>query len=188
MYINDILANIVLKSSINSYFLLVKERRGSNMWANRYEYKGVYIGRLCHDSDLLESINKYCDQNNIRVGYVSVLGALKKANLGFYDQQERKYYNIPVDKNLEIVNCYGNISVKDDEPFAHIHLVVSDNTGKTYAGHTMPGCIVFAGEIYIHQVQGQDLKRKYDEVTGLPLWEEPPSDRFSNFNSSLNAP
>lgn len=156
------------------------------MWANRYEHKGIFIGRLEHDSDLLESINNYCDMNNIRVGYVSVLGALKKAVVGFYNQQERKYYSIPIDKNVEIVNCYGNISIKDEKPFAHIHLVVSDSTGATYAGHTMPGCIVFAAEIYIHQASGADLTRTYDETTGLPLWEKPPQGRFSNFNSTLN--
>lgn len=143
------------------------------MWAEKYATKEVFIGRLDYNADLLEQINSFCDEKNITSGFITVLGALKKANLGFYNQQEKKYESHPVDKNVEIVNCYGNISIKDGKPFAHIHLVVSDNEGNTKAGHTMPGCIIFAGEAYIHQLEGETLVRQFDETTALPLWKKP---------------
>lgn len=143
------------------------------MWANSYSHKNVFIGRLDYNGDLLEQVNTFCDKNNITAGFVSVLGALRKGVVGFYNQQEKKYESIDVDKNVEIVNCYGNISIKEGKPFAHIHVVLSDREGKTIAGHTMPGCIIFAGEMYIHQVEGPPLTRGYDEITALPLWEKP---------------
>lgn len=143
------------------------------MWANSYTHKNVYIGRLDYDGDLLGQVNTFCAENNITAGFVSVLGALKKGVVGFYNQQEKKYESINVDKNLEIVNCYGNISIKEGKPFAHIHVVLSDREGKTIAGHTMAGCIVFAGEMYIHQVEGPELIRDYDETTALYLWKKP---------------
>ncbi|MEW5818895.1 MAG: PPC domain-containing DNA-binding protein [Cyanobacteriota bacterium] len=141
------------------------------MWANVYRPKRVFIGRLDYDRDLLEEIHLFCKENNIKTGYISVLGALKKATVGYYNQQEKKYETISINKNVEIVNCYGNISIKDGNPFAHIHLVLSDNKGETLAGHTMPGCIVFAGEVYIHEVDGPDCIREIDEITKLPLWK-----------------
>ncbi|MGD9580463.1 MAG: DUF296 domain-containing protein, partial [Vampirovibrionia bacterium] len=58
------------------------------MWANKYNVKQVHIGRLDYNGDLLEQINTYCYENNIRAGFVSVLGALQKGVVGFYNQQE----------------------------------------------------------------------------------------------------
>ena len=143
------------------------------MWANQYDHKKVYTGRLEYDKDLLAQINLFCLENNINKGYISVLGALKKDNLGYYNQESKKYQSFEINKPVEIVNCYGNISIKDQKPFAHIHLIVSDDKGNTKAGHTMPGCIIFAGEVYIHQVEGPDLIRDYNDLTGLPLWKNP---------------
>jgi predicted DNA-binding protein with PD1-like motif len=141
------------------------------MWANQYEHKQVFMGRLDYEGDLLEEINTFCEIQKISTGFVSIIGALKKASLGFYNQQEKKYQAYAINEPVEIVSCQGNISVKDGKPFAHLHLIVSNKDGKTAAGHTMPGCIIFAGEAYIQSVFGPQLFRGYDETTGLPLWE-----------------
>lgn len=143
------------------------------MWAKKYNFKNTYIGRLDHDADLLEEVNNFCNENNITCGYVTIIGALKKATMGFYNQETRKYKSFSIDQEVEIVSCYGNISIKDDKSFAHIHLVVSDDIGNCIAGHTMPGCIVFAGEIFIYEMDSNELVRQFDEVTGLPLWNKP---------------
>lgn len=140
------------------------------MFINTYKTKNIYIGKLEYESDLLESVNKFCDKKNINKGFIHIIGALKKSHLGFYDQQKRKYVSMPLNKPVEIINCIGNISLKDGKPFAHIHLIVSDDEGNTKAGHTMPGCIIFAGEIFIQEVEGPDLIRGFDDITGLPLW------------------
>jgi hypothetical protein len=64
----------------------------------------------------------------------------------------------------------GNISVKDGRPFVHAHAVLADKNGNTKAGHLLEGT-VFAAEVYLRELKGAKLERKYDEVTGLSLWE-----------------
>jgi len=64
----------------------------------------------------------------------------------------------------------GNVSLKDGEPFVHAHAVLSDEKGNTRAGHLLEG-IVFAAEVHLSQLEGPKLERKYDEVTGLSLWD-----------------
>jgi len=129
------------------------------------------MGRLPKGEDLLTSIEQIAEEQEIKVAKVDVLGAVEKAVIGFYDQDERYYKSIPVDQQLEIVQASGNITQKDGSVKAHIHVTLGDREGKTYSGHLMNGTIVFAGEVVIQELIGPELHRMYDEPTGLPLWD-----------------
>jgi hypothetical protein len=121
--------------------------------------------------DLHGALFSYCLKNNIKAGIIFAVGALKNAELGFYDQAKKKYLAESVNKPLEILSCSGNVSLKDDKPFVHAHLTVSDKTGRVYGGHLEPGSIVFACECAIIQTGGELLNRKFDKLTGLNLWD-----------------
>lgn len=126
--------------------------------------------RLKHDADLVQSVAELARSHGIEAGSFTAIGALKRAILGYYDQKDRKYREIKIDSPHEMASCVGNISLRDGEPFAHIHVVLADEEGNTKAGHLFEG-IVFAAELHLRQLEGPKLERKYDEVTGLSLWE-----------------
>jgi predicted DNA-binding protein with PD1-like motif len=136
-----------------------------------YEPDKTFLGKFDYEDDILKSLNSFCHENNIKSGWFSVIGAVKKASLGFYDQQTKVYDKIiNYNKPMEIVSCNGNISIKDEKHFAHIHMVLSDENGNAFGGHVMTGTEIFAGEFIIHSFKGNDLVRSLDEQTGLPLW------------------
>ncbi len=125
--------------------------------------------RLRQGTDLVRSITELARSKRIEVGSLSAIGALKSARLGYYDQKDREYREIKIDSPHELASCAGNISLKDGEPFVHVHAVLADEAGNTKAGHLLEG-IVFAAEVHLRQLEGPRLERKYDEVTGLSLW------------------
>lgn len=133
---------------------------------------GHYIGKLEHGCDLLEALTQLCEQNNIRLGRVEVIGAVQKARLGFYDQREKVYNFLEVDEEMEITSLTGNISLKDGKPIVHAHINLSGPNGSVVGGHLAPGTMVFASEFIIQAFDGEDLNRGFDSVTGLPLWED----------------
>lgn len=143
-----------------------------------FDIEKSYALRLPHDGDMLEELNKFAKEHDIKNGFVSVIGAVKCVTLGFYEQDNRKYIEIKdeefdTNRGLEIVSATGNISLKDDTPFNHIHVVVADEKGKCFAGHLMAGTKIFAGEAIIQKFKGsEDLSRAFDEETGLPLWKK----------------
>jgi len=144
-------------------------------WANAYETDKVFMGRVPHNSDLLEQINSFCAENCIKTGIVNIIGAVKQARLGYYLQDMQTYIKLEGENlsgGLEIVSCTGNISLKDSKPFAHLHIIVSDSQGKTYGGHLMPETIVYAGEFVITKFKGEPLERNLDATTKLPLWQK----------------
>lgn len=144
------------------------------MWANKYSIKEVFVGKGDYDADLLGQINQFCRENNIRSGMVNAIGAIKNLKLGYYKQDVKQYVTLDEDLSdkgpFEIVSCNGNVSIKDGEPFCHLHIVASDREGKCFGGHLLPGVKIFALEFVVHSFEGEELHRGIDEVTKLPLW------------------
>lgn len=144
------------------------------MWANKYSIKEVFMGKGDYGADLLEQINLFCKENNICCGMVNAIGAIENLKLGYYKQDVKQY--VTLDENLsdkgpfEIITCNGNVSLKDGEPFCHLHIVASDREGKCFGGHLLPGVKIFALEFIIYSFEGKELQRGIDEVTKLPLW------------------
>ncbi len=131
----------------------------------------VVFARLSEDEDLLEAITLRAKQAKTTAGFFTLIGALKKAKIGFYHKQE--YKSIEISEPVEIASCMGNISVKnDEEPIAHAHVVISNERGESFGGHLLPGCVVSVNaELVLVEATDSGLQRMFDEETKLYLWD-----------------
>ncbi len=133
----------------------------------------LFLGRFEAGGDLLDSLTGFCKKHNIRLGVFNLIGAVRNAKLGYFDQEQKKYTGCTeLNQKLEITSCTGNISIKDEEIFCHAHIALADFDGKAFGGHLMPGTEIFAAEFFIQELTGAELVRGKDEKTGLPLWEQ----------------
>ncbi len=132
----------------------------------------ILIGKLGFGNDILEELTSICIKEKITLGKIEAIGAVQRACVAFFNQATRKYQYINYDRPSEIINLTGNITIKEDKPFVHAHIVLADESGNAYGGHLAPGTIVFACEFIITQFSGAGLKREVDKTTGLYLWNE----------------
>lgn len=135
-----------------------------------FETGKFIVSRAPHDADLVQFITDLAKEKDVRMGAFTAIGALKRAKLGFYNQESHEYQENEINHPCEIASCIGNISLKDDEPFVHAHAVLADEDGNTKAGHLSEGK-VFAAEIHLQVLEGSELKRKRDGITDLSLWK-----------------
>ena len=140
------------------------------MVSAEFDLERNLLVRADHDSDLVQFVTELAEKRGIMAAAFTAIGALKRAKLGFYDQEKHEYREITVDSPHEIASCIGNISIKNGKPFVHAHAVLADKDGNTKAGHLFEG-IVFAVEIHLRELKGTKLERKYDETTNLSLWD-----------------
>ena len=129
----------------------------------------ILFSRIFEDEDLLEGIKERVKESKVKAGLLFLIGSLKEACLGFYEEGE--YKRIEVKKPLEIASCMGNISVKENgELVIHAHMVVSDKSGNAYGGHLLKGCKVAAtAELMLIETLEVDLKRKFEDKYRLYL-------------------
>jgi len=120
--------------------------------------------------DILKMIDAVSLEHGVCAGQLTLIGAVSKASLGFFDRESMEYKTFTIDKDLEVVSCMGNIaSTYEGGLVVHAHMVVADQDGRCYGGHLMPGCEVSVTiELIITEMDG-DVRRARDEATGLNL-------------------
>jgi uncharacterized protein len=128
------------------------------------------LAGLDSGAEIVGQITDLAEELEFETAFISAIGALSRADLGYYDQATREYHVFQVDEPVELAAFSGNISLLEGRPFVHAHAVLSDRTGKIRAGHFVRGTI-FAAEVYLQELCGLPLKRAYDSVTGLKLWK-----------------
>lgn len=141
------------------------------MAAKEYTVKGTFVGRIPYGADLLNSLTEFVSEKGIKLGKLQMIGAVKKAVVGFYDSKKEKYKKVVFEKPMEVLCLTGNVSLKDGQPFIHAHITLGDEEGRSFGGHLMEGTVVFAAEYVIDELEGEYIERKFDNVTKLALWE-----------------
>lgn len=123
----------------------------------------AYAFRLKPGQDLKQEIQKLVTEKQIKAGWISTcVGSLTNYNIRFANQPNGSSDS----GHFEIVSLTGTVSVNG----SHIHISISDSTGKTIGGHLMDDCKIYTtAEIVI--LSGNDLifKREKD---GTTPWEE----------------
>jgi len=142
------------------------------MWSQVGEKGRTWIGRIPFRGDLLENIQEFAAKENINCARVEVIGAVEKAVISYFNQDQRVYEDRELNEHLEIINCLGNLSIREGKPAAHLHINLGDSEGNVKGGHLQKGTVVFAGEFVIEEILGPKLVRDYDPETDLPLWRK----------------
>ncbi|KUK16814.1 MULTISPECIES: PPC domain-containing DNA-binding protein [Thermococcus] len=129
-----------------------------------------FLFRIPEGKEFLYALNEFAKKHNILIGTVSAIGTLRNPKIGYFEEEKKQYKVIQLEGTYELVSALGNISIKDNEPFVHVHVSLGDREGKLFGGHLIEG-EVFVAEVYIQELLGEPLVRKPQE-NGLALWDE----------------
>ena len=138
---------------------------------NGSRVKSTFIGQLPYGADLYDGLTRIVRKENIRLGRIQGIGATTYAKVAYYDQNTKVFNPLEFPGGMEILSLSGNVSIRDGKPFVHAHLVLGDPQGKVFGGHLLPGTILFACEVFIDVLEGDELVREFDQRTGLHLWK-----------------
>ena len=119
--------------------------------------------RLKPGQDLKKEILQYVKEKQIKAGWISTcVGSLTNYNIRFANQPEGNSGS----GHFEIVSLTGTVSVNG----SHLHISISDSTGKTIGGHLLDSNLVYTtAEIVILSSDDFIFKREKD---GSTPWEE----------------
>jgi len=130
----------------------------------------TYLFKLPKGKDLLEALADFCHDNQVKCGIVSVIGSVANATIGYYDQTKKRYEKTTINAPLELLSLSGNISIQDNRPMVHAHVMLSDGEYNVTGGHLMLGTKIHVCEAYVQEIVGEPKVRRTDKVTKLALW------------------
>lgn len=117
--------------------------------------------RLRPGDDLRDALLTYVATHHFEAGAVlTCVGSLTEVNLRLANQEGATHYR----GHFEIVSLVGTLSATGG---AHLHLNVSDSTGRTIGGHLLAGCRVYTtAEIVLGALPGLVFTRETDATFG----------------------
>jgi uncharacterized protein len=122
-----------------------------------------YAFRLKPGQDLKVEIEKFVAANKIEAGWIATcVGSLTNYNIRFANEPNGSTGN----GHFEIISLTGTVSTNG----SHLHIGISDSTGKTLGGHLLQGCTIYTtAEIVLQSSNNFIFKRAKD---GSTPWEE----------------
>ena len=120
----------------------------------------TYALRLKPGQDMRQQLNAFVTEHHIQAGaMVTCVGSLTQATLRLANQEGPTVYR----GHFEIVSLVGTLSTNG----SHLHLAVSDSTGRTIGGHLLDGNLVYTtAELVIGVLENLDFRREPDPTFG----------------------
>ena len=137
---------------------------------NYIKTDNIYVVRLDIGDEILSSLTQLCNAENICTAAVQGIGAVDNVTVGFYSTEEKKYFSKTFNQQFEIVSLNGNVTRKDDEPYLHLHIALSDGNYNVCGGHLNSAVVSVTAEIFI-TVLSETVSRKVNSETKLNIFD-----------------
>jgi predicted DNA-binding protein with PD1-like motif len=118
--------------------------------------------------EIIKGLLAFAKQNELVTGYVSGIGALSRAVIGYFDPETNAYLHNEQKDQAELVSLLGNLSLYNNEPFFHIHVGLGLRDGSSRGGHLFEAVARPTAELILN-ASHHPVHRAIDRATGLPL-------------------
>ena len=133
---------------------------------NYKQDEDTYLISLNQNEEIMQTLTAFCTENDILNGQLSGIGAIKDIEIGAYILEEKKYVKEVFSDTWELSSLQGNILLKDNDPFIHAHVTISDHHFNAKGGHLFEATVAVAGEFIIRKIN-LSTQREYDQNIGL---------------------
>ncbi len=133
------------------------------------QVKDSYLVILPVGTPLVAGLTQVVKEHSIQGGEVSGLGALKNVELGFYELAQKDYIRqLFADGDYELISLVGNITLRNKEPYVHVHASLGRSDFSVFGGHLFEATVAVTAEIHIRPL-GALPERELDPVLGLQV-------------------
>jgi predicted DNA-binding protein with PD1-like motif len=133
-----------------------------------------FIVRIESGERVVATLVDFLRREGVGFANLSAAGALSSAQIGFWDPDQHEYLYRQFHEQLEIVSFVGNASLRDGEPFLHLHVGLGRSDLSVIGGHLKEAVVHPTIEVWL-RTEDLDVRRTKDPATGLDLLDLPPN-------------
>jgi len=111
---------------------------------------------------------KFARENHLAGSHFTAIGALSSVVLGYFDWNSKQYKKIPIDEQVEVLSCIGDVALEKNEPKVHAHIVVGKADGSAWGGHLLEARVRPTLEVILVE-SPEHLQKGFDPESGLAL-------------------
>lgn len=128
------------------------------------------IARIDKGEEILEKVKELALKEDIQLASVQALGAVNDFTVGVFKTKEKQYLPNHFVGDHEIVSLTGTINTMNNEFYSHLHMSAGNEKGEVFGGHLNHAVVSATCEMVVQIIDGK-VDRKFDEITGLNLFE-----------------
>jgi predicted DNA-binding protein with PD1-like motif len=132
-----------------------------------------FIVRIEAGERVVVTLLEFLRREGVGFANLSAAGALSSARIGFWEPNHKAYAYRQFDEQLEVVSFVGNASLRDGEPFLHLHVGLGRADLSVVGGHLEEAIVHPTIEVWL-RTEDVDVRRTRDPETGLDLLDLPP--------------
>ena len=118
--------------------------------------------------EFINELTSFAKKNDLGASHFTAIGAFRDVMLGYFDRDKKKYQEIPMVEQVEVLSLVGDIALKDDSPQVHAHVVLGKADGTAHGGHILEAHVWPTLEVVLTE-SPKHLTRTTDRETGLAL-------------------
>lgn len=132
------------------------------------EMGNIMIVRIDRGEEIITALSEVCEQEQIKLGRVSAIGAVDQAVIGIFEPALKKYHSTKFTGDFEITSLAGNITSMNGKPYIHLHINLADSDHHTWGGHLTEAIVSVTCEVIIEKFGGE-VDRSFDPASGVNL-------------------
>jgi predicted DNA-binding protein with PD1-like motif len=118
--------------------------------------------------EVMSRLQRFCEEQELTAARFTAIGAFSAATLGYFDWNRKEYEEIPVNEQVEVLSLMGDVTLYENAPKLHAHVVLGNREGAALGGHLLEAYVRPTLEVLVVESPGH-LRRCMDEDSGLPL-------------------
>jgi hypothetical protein len=115
---------------------------------------------------LIDGLLAIAKREKIKTAKVEAIGGVNRLRIAYFNRRTKKYEEHEYDEFFEVTGLIGNITLKDGEPFLHLHGTFGRRDMSVIGGHVISGTVFPVLEAAITPTANRALRR-FDENMGL---------------------
>jgi uncharacterized protein len=82
--------------------------------------------------EFVRELTSFAQENELGASHFTAIGAFRDVTLGYFDRNTKKYKEILIVEQVEVLSLVGDIALKDKDPQIHAHVVVGKADGTSH--------------------------------------------------------
>jgi predicted DNA-binding protein with PD1-like motif len=118
--------------------------------------------------EALTSLSAFAAGQHLGASHFTAIGAFSRAVIAYFEWPAKRYKYIAIGEQVEVLSLLGDITMEDDGPKLHAHVVLGRADGTAQGGHLIEGFVRPTLEIVLTELPTH-LHRRFDPISGLAL-------------------
>ena len=118
--------------------------------------------------EAMGALTEFAVKQHLQGSHFTAIGAFSRVVVAYFDWPSKAYRNLRIDAQMEVLSFVGDISVEQDKPKVHAHVVVGKSDATAHGGHLVEGMVRPTLEIVVTETP-RHLHRRFDPESGLAL-------------------